>query len=286
MVNHSRRAALAMMRPSSLLIGGLVAVAVGANLQAHPAPAPSSTAQVAQRAAQPARAIWVGRESEMEAHLRNAEITSIENIGIGVTNPKRAHLKPPQPFESLVWKMLPPSWRTGYWESYKSEIAAYELDKLLQLKMVPPAIERTIEGETGAAIMWLPSIKSVQQSGGKVPTSPVWARAIRRMQLFDNFIGNPDRNGGNILIGRPGEFILIDHSRAFVTDQKLPWTFERVDAELWRRVTAVQRSDLDRVLGPWLDGKAIDAMLERRKRITAEVDRLVAQKGRALVIIE
>ena len=81
---------------------------------------------------------WLGQEQQIEEHLKNASITRIEDIGTGVTRPRRAFLSPNAPVESLVWKVLPPGRRQGYWESYKSEIAAYELDRLLNMRMVPP----------------------------------------------------------------------------------------------------------------------------------------------------
>src|SRR3954463_14588743 len=112
---------------------------------------------------------WLGHESPIEAHLRSAEVTKLEEIGTGVTRPRRAYLAPADPCSSLVWKPLPPGHRAGHWESYKSEIAAYELDRLLDLQMVPPAVERQIGGETGAAIMWLEGPRSVKQSGGGGP---------------------------------------------------------------------------------------------------------------------
>jgi len=227
---------------------------------------------------------WLGHESPIEAHLRSAEVTKLEEIGTGVTRPRRAYLAPADPCASLVWKPLPPGHRAGHWESYKSEIAAYELDRLLDLQMVPPAVERQIGGETGAAIMWLEGPRSVKQSGGDVPSGPAWGAAIRRMVMFDRLIGNPDRNAGNILIGAPGELILIDHSRAFITDKSVQ-KFERVDAALWDRLRAVGDNDLRRVLQPWIDSRAIDATIERRTRMAATVDRLVKEKGRAAVII-
>jgi hypothetical protein len=79
--------------------------------------------------------------------------------------------------------------------------------------------------------------------------------------------------------------ILIDHSRAFIPDKKLQHKLERVDADLWDRITALTPADLTRALGGWTDRKAIDAMIERRRRMIAAVDKLVAKKGRALVII-
>jgi hypothetical protein len=228
---------------------------------------------------------WVGHEAVMEAHLRTAQVARLEDIGTGVTRPRRAYLTPSTPFESFVWKVIPPGRHGGYEDSYKSEIAGYLLDRRLDLHMVPPAVERQVEGETGAAVMWLDGPQSVKQTGGKVPSGAIWGRAIRRMQMFDNFIGNKDRNAGNILIGSPGELILIDHSRAFIADEKLPFAFERVDADLWDRLTRLTRDDLVKAIGPWVDQEAIDAMLQRRKRMEDQVSRLVKKHGRALVIL-
>jgi hypothetical protein len=210
---------------------------------------------------------WLGRELEIEQHLKQAQIVGLDEIGTGVTRPKRARLSPTTPFSSLTWKVLPPGMRDGYWESYKSEIAAYELDKLLGLDMVPPAVEREINGDTGAAIMWIDGVKSVKETGGKVPSGPAWYVPIRRMLMFDNLIGNPDRNAGNILVGPPGELILIDHSRAFTRDHGLPRKIERVDGKLWDRLRAVTPAQLSTTLQPWMDGDALDAVLDRRTRM-------------------
>jgi hypothetical protein len=227
---------------------------------------------------------WVGHEAQIEDHLRRAAITKMEDIGTGVTRPRRAHLQPAEPVESLVWKPLPPGTRGGFWESYKSEIAAYELDKFLGMHVVPPAVEREVDRERGAAVMWLEGLRSVKQIGGKVPSGPQWGKAARRMLMFDNLIGNPDRNAGNILIGSPGEFILIDHSRAFVATTRIN-KIERVDAELWDQFLGLDRANLSRVLGAWLDDEAIDALLKRRDGLVAAVDKLVKKKGRIQVII-
>jgi hypothetical protein len=249
----------------------------------------SSSARVAiahppQAATITAASGWVGQEKRIEEYLRTADVTRIEEIGTGVTRPRRAYLTPGGPFGSLTWKVVPPGRRGGHWESYKSEIAAYELDKLLGLGMVPPAVEREIKGDTGAAIMWVDGVRSVKQMGGKVPTGPAWGQPLRKMLMFDALIANDDRNAGNILVGQPGELILIDHSRAFITDLDLQ-KFERVDAELWDKMKALTLEDLRRVLQPWIDPPAINAIVERRNRMVAAVDKLVAKKGKALVII-
>ncbi|HEU4688546.1 MAG TPA: hypothetical protein VFS23_09310 [Vicinamibacterales bacterium] len=228
---------------------------------------------------------WLGQEQRIEEHLKSADIMRIEDIGTGVTRPRRAFLSPNAPVESLVWKALPPGRRQGYWESYKSEIAAYELDRLLNMRMVPPAVERKIGDETGAAVMWVSGMKSVKELGGKVPGGADWGKPIRQMQMFDNLIRNIDRNAGNILIGQPGDIILIDHSRAFTSDKKLQNKVERVDADLWERMQTLTRENLTRALGPWLDEQAITAIITRRDAMAVEVEKQIAKRGRALVLL-
>src|SRR5205809_322586 len=81
---------------------------------------------------------WIDRAPALEAYLRSAEIDRMEDTSVGVTRPRHAFLKPGGPFTELLWKPLAPGHYKGYFESYRSEIAAYEIDKLVALHMVPP----------------------------------------------------------------------------------------------------------------------------------------------------
>jgi hypothetical protein len=255
----------------------LIALALAATSSVLAAQPPSAAAVGAP--------VWVGHAAEMEAHLRDASIVRIEEIGTGVTRPRRAYLTPQTPFSSLVWKVLPPGFLRGHWESYKSEIAAYELDKLLEMDMVPPAIERTIEEDTGAAVMWVDGTESLKQRGGKMPAGAAVSKLIRIMRVFDDFIGNPDRNAGNILFDASGRMILIDHSRAFVTGDKLPWKLERVDAVAWQKIQTLPVDRLREAVGRWIRPEAVDAMIARRDRMKKDVDALVAKKGAGAILI-
>ncbi len=60
----------------------------------------------------------------------------MEDIGTGVTNPKVCQLAPGGLFERITFKPIRPGMHNGFYEAYTSEIAAYELDKLLQLGLV------------------------------------------------------------------------------------------------------------------------------------------------------
>ena len=114
-----------------------------------------------------------------------------------------------------------PDSKDGYFESYKSEIAAYELDKLLGLNMVPVVVERRVNNDDGAAVMWIEGVRS-WETVLPLPKPATWGFQLARMKMFDDLISNSDRNKGNLLVDADWHIFLIDHSRAFVTDMKLP----------------------------------------------------------------
>jgi len=117
----------------------------------------------------------------------------------------------------MAWKALPASAiRSGYRESYKAEIAAYEMDKLLVLNMVPPKVERRVKGDDGVAVMWGSPPKSFKEMGGP-PTPPArylpqWNLQMIRAKMFDDLIGNEDPNLGNWLVDPSWNLILVQRS--------------------------------------------------------------------------
>ena len=229
--------------------------------------------------------IWEGRNVEFEEYIRTAVIDRVAEVPIGVTHPKRAFFKPGGLVASAAWKVLPPGRPSGYWESYKSEIAAYELDKLLDMRMVPVAVERKWDRETGAAILWLSPIHSWKEMEPK-PKPGKWVRQVARMKMFDNFICNKDRNAGNLLVDDDWNLFLIDHSRAFILDRDLAVKMEHIDQVFWDRIQALDEPALMAALGKWLDRGAIRSMLARRDKMKIAIEKLVAANGAVAVFIK
>jgi hypothetical protein len=233
---------------------------------------------------------WIGEQRRaIEDYVRTADVVSMEKIGTGITGPRRARTAPGGLIESFSWKAIAPGTYRGYWESYKGEIAAYELDKLLGLDMVPPAVERKLEGEVGAAIMWVAPTKSFKQLGG-VPQPPReraydWSRQIIRAKMLDNLIGNPDPNLGNWLVDPAWNIVLIDHSRAFTPTAKMTHEMTFVDSILWNRMKALDRKVLADAVGAWLSIDQIEGVLRRRNTMKKLIDALVAQRGAAAVFV-
>src|SRR6266850_5619419 len=89
--------------------------------------------------------IWIGRYAEFESFLRTAPFERFEETTVGVTRPRHGFFATGGLAVGATVKNLPPRRQHGFFESYKSEVAAYKLDKLLQLEMVPPTVERLVD---------------------------------------------------------------------------------------------------------------------------------------------
>jgi hypothetical protein len=214
--------------------------------------------------------IWLGRNQEIEEYLRSAECVRMEMLGPSRT--ARCTLRPGGPVARMAWRPLPPGVHRGFRESYKAEIAAYELDKLLKLDMVPPSVERQLEGSNGAAQLWVEDVTGLTGDASPGTTYRAdWEDQVARMRMFDNLIGNRDRNRGNMLHDTAWNLILIDHSRAFGDGAELPQKLGRVDEGFWVRIETLTTQKLDAALGAWLDDKEIRAVLDRRDRMRAEI---------------
>ena len=220
---------------------------------------------------------WVGRQQEIEDYLKTAEIVDMSEIGIGVTNPMQATLAPGGPVGSISWKPGTPG------ESYKAEIAAYELDKLLGLNMVPVTVEKRVNGDLGAAKMWVAPTQSFEQIGGP-PTPPtrhigMWDLQIIRAKMFDSLIYNADLNLGNWLVDPSWNLILIDHNRAFTPLRMMSHELTKIDIDLWEKMKALDEPTLKAVLGEWLSAIEIRAILERREMMERKINNLTEPRA-------
>ena len=263
-------------------LAGLLACATLAARSAPLAPA--------QDAAATCSLTWPTHRAEVEACLRECEIDRVEEVPIGVTKPKRVYFKAGSAVASAAWKPLRPGRYNGYWESYKSEIAAYELDRLLGLDMVPPAVERRgPDGDMGAMIYWVENVHGWEpKDPPKVPDQFAWDRQIIRMKLFDQLIANIDRNQGNLIYDDDFHLFLIDHSRAFTSEKnitKMP-SPSRIDGVVWDKMEVMTFDEVKGALGEWVLGDGdIRDLLERRDRMKKYIDKMVKDRGARYVFI-
>jgi len=230
---------------------------------------------------------WLGHEAEIEDYLRTVEIQSTTGTGEGVTHPLKAKLPPGGPVEYLAFKNIPRGPQNGAMESYQSEIAAYELDKMLHLGMIPPTVEKVYKKTKGAAVYWIPGTKNFNELGAKnggAPTAPpakseYWNVQIIRAKMFDCLAGNQDPNLGNWLADADWNLYIIDHSRALYSDTTFPHKLNHIDSELWDRMKLLTLPDLTAKLGPWMDKGDIKTIITRRDIMAKQIADLVKKAG-------
>jgi hypothetical protein len=239
---------------------------------------------------QPAGAkTWIGHATEIEDYLKSAEVVSMKETSVGVTHPNHAELAPGGPVQSIAWKPLRPGRYEGYYESYKSEIAAYELDKLLGLGMVPPTVEKRVKGDLGAAVMWVTPAQTFKQLGGVPGQKGVagppaahiayWMHELTRAKMFDDLIGNIDPNLGNWLVDSEWNIVLIDHSRAFTDTKQLYHQLQFFDNDLWEKMKTLDEATLSGALGTTVGKVENKAILELRDKMGQVIEKLKAGGG-------
>jgi hypothetical protein len=246
------------------------------------APLPATADATAAKSAK----VWIGHSDEYAEYLRTAAIAKLESVPIGVTKPERAVFAPGGLASHAAVKHLPPGNRSGFWESYKSEIAAYELDKLLGMDMVPPTVERRVGHDLASVQLWVENcrlLKELDQS--KCPNPTDWAKQVCRQRVFDNLAANIDRNQGNLLVDEAWNMILIDHSRAFASD-RMPFEKDtaRIDRAFFDRLKALDEAALMQHVRPWLlSDREVRGILKRRDKIVARFEALARERGEAVV---
>jgi hypothetical protein len=241
-----------------------------------------------------------------EDYLKTAEIVRSEDVGEGVTKPLKLYLKKGDVEAKAVWKNAKGG--QGYaLEGWEHEIAAYGLDKLLGLNMIPVTVEREFKGKPGALSLWATvelSLLKIEEQKIEIPG------AVRKQiddrkyvtRAFDCLIANEDRTQQNVLYTKDWRTILIDHSRAFRSSKEFTERlmfgknglkkhadgslilFRRLPRSFVDKVKTLSYGNIKEAVGPYLTAEEINAILKRTPLLLAEVDEMIKESGEDKVL--
>lgn len=277
-----------MSRKSSPVAFALVACAcfaLGAHLETRAAP-------LRQTPASPSAAPAASRtaplsDAEMERFLLNASVVKSRSAGKGITNSVRATLSDGTLTHDAHIQTIDESKREfrstqgtefNFRDSWSFNVAAYKIDRLLGLNLVPVTVSRRWSSARAAFTWW---VDDVQMDEGErlkkklsAPDNVAWNQEMQLVRLFDQLIYNIDRNLGNLVISNDWTIWAIDHTRAFRTHNvlKSPGNIARCDREVFERLKALDRTTLRSTVGEFLQTWEIDTLLKRRDAIVALID--------------
>ncbi len=237
--------------------------------------------------------------AEQEEFLRTAEIIKTEASKVGVTLPKnatmfdgtvthQAQIQDVDIFESEFETIHGVEF--NFRDSYKYNIAAYLLDKHLDLNMVPVSVERKIGSRTAAVTWWVDDVIMTEWDRAeqklRSPNPRTWAPQMYACRMFDQLIGNTDRNGGNLIITGDWNIWLIDHTRAFRTRKTLraPNDLEWVDRNLLQKLRTLDEATLTELLSDYLTGSEIEGVATRAQLMVELYDERIADLGAGSVV--
>jgi len=239
-------------------------------------------------------------DDEVLAFLADAEVLSVDEIPVGVTNPLKVLLEKDGIRAHAVYRVVDEiheetrlsdgRLRQRLRDSAILEVAAYKLSIMLGMSTVPPAVERRIGRDHGTLQLWIENTmtEADRRMNDSGPANLLRLnRDIQKMHAFDILVGNDDRNPGNILYERDSwRLWMIDHTRTFQAlygepdFSELHWC----ERALWERLQALARQEVELELRDYLSSYEIDALFERRDALVGHFQSLIDDRGSGAVL--
>jgi hypothetical protein len=232
-------------------------------------------------------------DAETARFLRTAEVTGRdeESLGSGaeIWDLEGKGMKLRAVFKDV--EQDPPSPGRPEARRYQNELAAYELDRMLDIELVPTAVLREVDGRRGALRPVLEdaedlvSIRAYEDLEGAPPEKTIETVArtyglgveelrqqVIRARVFDGLIGNLGRRDADkLFVPAEGRVVLVDHDGAFGLSSDLDPALldpcRPIPADLQDYLRMLNADRLREKLGDSLDDAQIDAILKRRDRV-------------------
>ena len=241
-------------------------------------------------------------DQQKEQFLMTAKLVRHRNISTGVTGTQRLTLTDGQlthdaHFQSIDVRQsrfeTPLGTEINFRDCYKFNIAAYRLDRLIHLNMVPVSIERRIGRDTGSVTWWVDDVLMMELDRHRKkiepPDSEDWNDQMYQVRVFNELVYNTDPNLGNVLITKDWRLRLIDFTRAFRLYKTLRAEDNlgpRIDRRVYEGLKSLNQETLTRELGSLLEKPQIEGILARRDKIVEHFDGLIASRTEAAVICD
>ncbi len=212
------------------------------------------------------------KDEQVRDLLLHGEVVNVRELGRGSTRPKLVELTAGATRMRAIFKTVDERPGLGYdgqaLDRHRQEVAAYRLDRLLGLGLVPVTVLRKLDGVEGSMQQWVEDAIDGETLSdyGLTPADP--ARMERQSALglaFQYLVGNasPDL----LYLLDESRVMCVDHSRTFPTatiDASLP---DDLEPQFIETLRGIDKSGLKGALGDLLTEDQIEALLRRRDRV-------------------
>jgi hypothetical protein len=219
----------------------------------------------------------------LQEFLARAEIVGSRYLGRGSTRPRLLVLEMGGQQRRGVFKTVESGESPGSGEAvdrFQHEVAAYRLDRRLDLNMVPVTVIREIDGQPGSLQSWVEGAvdrEAAEAYGLDLFDTDAMDRQLEQGKVFDALIGNFDRGpDDHLCLVNRDRLLLIDHSKAFSTSGELSGgegDSLAVASWLLAEIRSLDRESLGELLGDLISDRQIEALLQRRDRVLDRVSK-------------
>jgi len=240
-------------------------------------------------------------DEEQEQFLQNAKLVRYRNVSTGVTGTRQltltdGELNHDAHYQSIDERKMGQETRLGvemnFRDCYMFNIAAYRLDRLINLNMVPVSVERRLLGKRASVTWWVDDVQMMEldrrNKGIEPPNREEWNDQMYQVRVLNELVYNTDPNVGNLLITKDWRIRPIDFTRAFRLYKTLrnEGNLERIDRRVYEGLKNLNLETLTRELGSLLNKPEIEGLLARRDKIIQHFDDRIASQGEAAVICD
>jgi hypothetical protein len=241
-------------------------------------------------------------DAEREQYLLHADVVKQKGAPGGITGSYRAtlklgdfqhdaHIQPHDEYKAQL--QLGSGLELDFRDTWRNNVAAYRIDRMLGLGMIPVTVVRTDKrsGKPASYTWWVDDVLMVERERYekkiRAPNPTEWNRQIFVVRIFDQLIYNFDRNLGNLVIDNSWRIWMIDHTRAFKIFKELRDAknlSDTCEADLLARLRTLEKPALVEATKDLLTEGQVDGLLGRRDTIVQVYAQRIAAKGEERVL--
>src|SRR4030042_6306407 len=230
------------------------------------------------------------RMASLEKALRECRVVSIKKDEPGRTSPWSITFAEGCAVKRALFRYVDRPRPQPMADSYKYDIAAYELIKLLGVEMIPPVVEREIGGRKGTLQVRLENCireKDRRRKKMEPPNPKAFSNALEETKVLENLTYDECQDADDLYVHRDDWRVCrVDFSEAFAPmSELLPGCDITVcSRKLFDGLLKLDEETVRSALGRYLSIEEIGALLTRKDLIIDKIKALIGEKGEEAVL--